>query len=119
MEKFAEIFQSKLPPGLPPEQSTDYVIETEPNAKPPNRPILQLSPAELLETQEHVVDWLSKGKIRQSRSPHGAPLFFVKQKGKTRGVIYYGALKRITKPNKTPIWRPDGMFDRLGPAKCF
>lgn len=58
---------------------------------------------------------LNKEKIRPSRSPYGAPLFFVKQQGQLRGVIDYRALNRITKRNNAPIPRPDDPWqDREG-----
>lgn len=119
LEQFSEVFRDDLPAGLPPKRSVDHTIEIEEDSKPPHRPIFQLSPAELLATKEYIVDLLKKGKIRPSRSPYGAPLFFVKQKGKLRGVIDYRALNRITKPNNTPIPRSDEMFDRLGQAEYF
>lgn len=62
---------------------------------------------------------LQKGRIRPSKSPYGAPLFFDKRTGKLRGVIDYRALNRITKHNNAPIPRTDEMFDRLGGATCF
>lgn len=68
-------------------------------------------------TKEYVTDLLRKGKIRPSVSPFGAPLFFVRQKGKLRGVIDYRALNRITKANHGPIPRADEMFDRIGRSK--
>lgn len=119
LEEFHDLFTDELPPGLPPKRSVDHVIEVEDDKKPPNRPIFQLSPAELLPTKDYLIDLLNKGKIRPNRSLYGAPLFFVKQKGKLRGVIDYRALNSIRKPNNTPIPRTDEMFDRLGRAVYF
>lgn len=65
------------------------------------------------------MDLLKKRKIRHSKCPYGAPLFFVKQKGRLRGVIDYRALNRITKHNNAPIPRTDEMFDRLGRARFY
>ena len=120
LEKYKAVFSNELPDGLPPERSVEPAIKTDPNAKPPYRPLFQLSPAELLATKEYIEDLLKKGKIRRSSSPYGAPLFFVRQKGgKLRGVIDYRALNRITKRDSTPIPRTDEMFDRLGRARYF
>lgn len=116
---FKDVFRDDLPDGLPPAREIDHKIETDPEAKPPHRGIFQLSPAELVATKEYVTNLLQKGKIRPSKSPYGAPLFFVKQKGKLRGVIDYRALNRITKHNNAPIPRTDEMFDRLGGATYF
>ena len=63
---------------------------------------------------------MKKGKIRPSRSPYGAPLFFEKDGNKPlRGVVDYRALNRITKRNNAPLPRSDEMFDRLGGARAF
>jgi Reverse transcriptase (RNA-dependent DNA polymerase) len=98
----------------------DHSIETEPGAKPPHRPLYQLSPAELHAAKEYVVDLMHKGKIRPSKSPYGAPLFFVKYGNKPiRGVVDYRALNRITKKNNAPLPRSDEMFDGLGGARVF
>lgn len=118
-DEFSTVFRSDLPNGLPPRREVDHEIEIEENSTPPHRGIFQLSPAELLATKEYVTDLLRKGKIRPSKSPYGAPLFFVKQKGQLRGVIDYRALNRITKHNNAPIPRTDEMFDRLGQAQYF
>ena len=83
------------------------------------QPLYQLSPAELVAAKKYVVDLLRKGKIRRSKSPYGASLFFVKSKGQLRGVVNYGALNRITKRNNTPLPRTDEMFDRLVEARVF
>lgn len=119
LKRYSHIFRDDLPSGLPPKRPVDHTIElTEANVTP-NRPIFQLSPAELLATKEYVTDLINRGKIRPSRSPFGAPLFFVKQKDKLRGVIDYRGLNRITKKNNAPIPRIDEIFDRLGGCKVF
>lgn len=62
---------------------------------------------------------LKKSKIRRSKSPYGASLFFVKNKGSLRAVVDYRALNRLTKRNHSPLPRTDEMFDRLGKARVF
>lgn len=119
LQRFAHVFRNDLPARLPPERVVDHRIETQDGEKPPHRPLFQLSPAELLATKEYITDLLRKGKIRPSKSPYGAPLFFVKQKGSLRGVIDYRALYRITKKNHSPIIRIEEMFDRLGGSEVF
>ena len=117
--KHKSIFREELPDGLPPERSIDHGIELEPHHRPPKHPLYQLSLAELVAVKEYVINLLKKGKIRRSRSPYGASLFFVKHKGKLRAVVDYRALKRLTKRNNTPLPRTDEMFDRLGEATVF
>ena len=119
LEKYKRVFRSELPDGLPPKRAVDHEIEVEEGSKPPHRPLYQLSPAELKAAKEYVEDLLKKGKIRRSKSPYGAPLFFVKEPDKLRGVVDYRALNRITKKNNAPLPRTDEMFDRIGGAKVF
>ena len=82
--------------------------------------LFQLSPGELSATKQYVVEMIENEKIRRSKSPYGAPLFFVKEKeNELRAVIDYRGLNRITKKNRTHLPRTDEMFDRLGDAKYF
>ena len=117
--KYECVFKDELPAGLPPKRSVEHTIEIEDGAKPPHRSLYQLSPAELAAAKDYVEDLLKKGKIRRSKSPYGAPLFFVKEPDKLRGVVDYRALNRITKRNNAPIPRSDEMFDRIGGARVF
>lgn len=84
-EEFSTVFRSDLTHGLPPRREVDHKIENEENSTAPHTDIFQLSPAELLATKEYITDLLRKGKIRPSKSPCGAPLCFVKQKGTAAG----------------------------------
>lgn len=118
-QEFNSVFRDDLPAGLPPKREVDHKIEIISDSSPPHPGIFQLSPAGLLATKEYITDLLRKGKIRPSKSPYVAPLFFVKQKGQLRGVIDYRALNRITKHNNAPIPRTDEIFDRPGQARYF
>lgn len=120
LEKYSSVFREELPSGLPPKRSVDHEIATEKDSKPPHRSLYQLSPVELKATKDYVESLIKKGKIRPSKSPYGAPLFFVKDKDKPlRGVVDYRALNRITKRNNAPLPRSDEMFDLLGEATVF
>ena len=120
LQQYHDVFKTELPKGLLPERAVDHEIEIEDGAKTPHRPLFQLSPAELVACKEYVQDLLKKGKIRPSRSPFRAPLFFVKNQDKRlRGVADYRSLNRITKRNNAPLPTSDEMFDRLGGATVF
>lgn len=97
----------------------DHAIEIDQTVRLPLRPLYQLSPAELAAVKEYLVDQLKNGKIRRSKSPFGASLFFVKGKGSLRAVVDYRALNRLTKRNNTPLPRSNEMFDRLGESCVF
>ena len=119
-QQYESVLQEVLPSGLPPERDIDHAIAIDQKAKPPHGHLFQLSPAELEAAKEYIQDLLKKGKIRPSKSPYGASLFFVKEKGKSlRGVVDYRALNRITKRNNTPLPRSDEMLDQLGGARVF
>lgn len=101
-------------------REVDHQIEFEPNTKAPYRPLFQLSQEELAGTKQYIVEILESGKSRPSKSPYGAPLFFVKEKdNKLHAVFDYRGLNRITMKNRTPLLRTDEMFDHLGGAKYF
>ncbi len=109
-----------MPAVFPPKEEIDHEITIEDGTRPPHRPLYQLSPAELKAAKEYIADLLKKGKIRPSKSPHEAPLFFVKEGSKPlRGVVDYMALNRVTKRNSSPLPRSDEMFARLGNARIF
>jgi hypothetical protein len=59
---------------------------------------------------------LATGHIRQSKSPLGAPVFFIKKKdGKLRFVQDYTALNAITRKDRYPLPLVDDLIHRL---KC-
>lgn len=119
IEKYNSVFTEELPDGLPPNRHVDHAIELKDGSNPPYRPSYQLSPAELVATNEYITKLLKSGKIRPSKSPYGAPLFFVKQKGQLRGVIDYRALNLLTKKNCAHLPRIDELLDQFGRCKVF
>jgi hypothetical protein len=82
LKEYSDVFRCEIPDGLPPKRSGYYAIKTELGAKPPHRSLYQLSPAELQAAKEYVVDLMKKRKIRPSKLPYRAPLFFVNVGGK-------------------------------------
>jgi hypothetical protein len=63
---------------------------------------------------------LATGRIRQSKSPHGAPVFFIKKKdGKLRFVQDYRALNAITRKNQYPLPLIDDLIHQLKDARYF
>ena len=66
------------------------------------------------------VELLSKGFIRPSTSPWGAPVLFTKNKVKTlRLCIDYRQLNRVTIKNRYPLPRIDDLFDQLKGARVY
>lgn len=78
LEGYSSVFREDFPSVFPPEREIYHAIETDDSVKPPHRPVYQLSPVELMALKEYVIDLLRTGKIRRSKSPFRASLFFVK-----------------------------------------
>ena len=68
--------------GLPPEREVESTIELIPGTEPISIPPYRMTPAELRELKAQLEELLSKGFIRPSISPWGAPVLFVKKKKK-------------------------------------
>ncbi len=79
LRHFADVFPDELPDHPPPSR-VDHRIELEADSRPISRPCYRLSNAELDELKKQLADLSSKGLIRPSKSPWGAPIPFVKKK---------------------------------------
>ena len=66
--------------GLPPEREVESTIDLIPGTEPISIPPYRMAPAELRELKARLEELLSKGFIRPSISPWGAPVLFVKKK---------------------------------------
>src|SRR5215475_6410864 len=79
-----------------------------------------MSLEEQAELDTFLEDALSTGRIRPSKSPIGAPVFFVKKKdGRLRFVQDYRALNAITRKNRYPLPLVDDLIHRLKGARYF
>ncbi|KAL4272312.1 hypothetical protein GQ457_13G016830 [Hibiscus cannabinus] len=80
----------------------------------------QMAPIELKELKKQIEELQSKGFIRPSTSPWGAPVMFVKMKdGSMRLCIDYRQLNRVTIKNKYTLPRIEDLFDQLRDAFVF
>jgi hypothetical protein len=72
------------------------------------------------ELESQLTELKDKGFIRESSSPWGAPILFVKKKdGTFRMCIDYRELNKLTVKNRYPLPRIDDLFDQLQGAKYF
>ena len=72
------------------------------------------------ELSSQLNELLSKGFIRPSSSPWGAPVLFVKKKdGSFWMCIDYRELNKLTVKNRYPLPRIDDLFDQLQGASYF
>ena len=72
----------------------------------------RMAPVELKELNIQLQELQSKGFIRPSTSPWGAPILFVKKKdGSLWLCVDYRKLNRVTMKNKYLLPRIDDLFD--------
>ena len=119
VREFSDVFLEDLP-GIPPNGEIDFQIElalrTEPISKAPYR----MAPLELKELKVQMEELVSKGFVRPSTSPWGAPVLFVKKKdGSLRLCIDYKELNKVTIRNQYPLPQIDDLFDQLQGARVF
>jgi hypothetical protein len=75
---------------------------------------------ELEELKTQLRELISKGYIRPSSSPWGAPVIFVEKKdGTQRMCVDYRSLNEVTIKNKYPLPRIEDLFDQLKGACVF
>ena len=113
VKEFPDVFPDDIL-GLPPDRAIEFVIELIPGTAPISIPPYKMAPEELKELKAQLEELLSKGFIRPSTSPWGAPVLFVKKKdGSLRLCIDYKHLNRATIRNQYPIPWIDELFDQL------
>nr|GFC49956.1 putative reverse transcriptase domain-containing protein [Tanacetum cinerariifolium] len=116
--KFSDVFLEDLPGLLPPRQVEFEIelfkIELVPGAAHVARAPYRLAPSEMKELAKQLQELSDKGFIRQSSSPWGAPMLFVKKKdGSFRMCIDYRELNKLTIKNRYPLPMIDDLFDQL------
>ena len=100
IKEYVDVFPKDLP-GLPPKREISFEIELLPGAAPISKAPYRMALVELRELQVQLQELLDKGFIRQSHSPWGALVLFVKKKdGSLRMCIDYRELNKITIKNK-------------------
>ena len=119
MRDFSDVFPEDLP-GIPPIRQVEFRIDLIPGAAPVAKAPYRLAPSEMQELSSQLQELLSKGFIRPSSSPWGAPILFVKKKdGSMRMCIDYRELNKLTVKNRYPLPRIDDLFDQLQGASFF
>lgn len=125
-QDYADVFKTKeeiaddttLPPHRP---EFDLAIDLEKGKSvPPHTPIYALSTTEEEILAEYIKFALKKGWIRPSKSPAGAPVFFVpKENGGFRLCVDYRRLNKVTKKNCYPLPLFSDITTKLRKAKIF
>ncbi|KAK8649480.1 hypothetical protein V6N13_130209 [Hibiscus sabdariffa] len=101
VSEFIDVFPEELP-GLPPTREVEFGIDIHPGTNPVSITPYRMAPIELKDLKKQLEELQSKGFIRPSTSPWGAPVLFVKKNDVSmRLCIDYRQLNRVTIKNKT------------------
>ena len=103
VNEFFDVFSEDLS-GLPPDKEIEFEIELAPCTKPISIAPYQMALTELKELKVQMEELLSKGFVKMSTSPWGAPVLFVKKKyGSLHLCIDYRQLNKVTIRNQYPL----------------
>jgi hypothetical protein len=119
VNEFPDVFPEHLL-GMPPDRDIEFSIELIPGTAPISKRPYRTDVKDLAELKKQIEELLSKGFIRPSSSPWGAPTLFVDKKdGSRRLCIDYRSLSEVTIKNKYPLPRIEDLFDQMRGAKVF
>ena len=94
---FRDVFSKEAFDELPPWKPWDHAIDLMPRAELPCSQMFPLSPTEQMELDDFLCKNLVNGHIHPSKSPMGAPVFFVKKKDGSLCLVQdYQKLNEIT-----------------------
>jgi hypothetical protein len=120
LQEFEDVFLEEMPNELPPIRGIEHQINFVPGAAIPNRPAYRSNPEETKELQRQVEDLMSKGYVRESKSPCAVPVLLVPKKdGTWRMCVDCRAINNITVKYRHPIPRLDDMLDELHGSCIF
>src|SRR6202795_4352875 len=122
LHEYEDVFSKESFDTLPDHRKWDHAIElmTESTPHLPGAKVYPMSLDEQAELNAFLEDALKTGCIRPSKSPLGAPVFFVKKKdGSLRFVQDYRRLNAITIKNRYPLPLIDDLINRLRGARYF
>ena len=119
VKEFPNVFPDDIL-GLPPDRAIEFVIELIPGTELISIPPYRMALAELKELKAQLEELLSKGFIRPSTSPWGAPVLFIKKKyGSLQLCIDYRQLNWATIRNQYLLPRIDELFDQLHGSRVY
>ena len=120
VKMFTQVFSEADFAKQPNRKPWDHAIELVPGAQAKGCKVYPLSVTEQGELDRFLTENLESGRIRQSKSPMAAPVFFVKKKdGSLRLVQDYRKLNDMTVKNKYPLLLISELVNQLWGAKYF
>jgi hypothetical protein len=118
-QEYPDVFPEGLP-GMPPDHDIEFIIELLPRTPPISKRPYRMPINELVELKKQIAELQSKGFIRPSSSPWGAPVLFVKKKDGTQQMCAdYWSLNEVTIKNKYTLLRIEDLFDQMKGASVF
>ena len=120
IQDYVDIFAKESFDKLPDPKPWDHAIELTPGAQPASCKVYPLAPKEQAELDAFLKENLATGRIRPSKSPMAAPVFFVKKKnGSLRLVQDYRALNALTVKNRYPLPLVPDLISQLKGARLY
>jgi len=118
--EFQSVFTKEDFDILPEHRKWDHAIELIPRAEPKSSKVYPLSLLEQTELDAFLEENLRTGRIRPSKSPIAAPVFFIKKKDGLLWLVQdYRALNAVTVKNKYPLPLISELISQLCGAKYF
>jgi hypothetical protein len=120
LHAYADVFSETIFDSLPERRKWDHAIELEREPSPGFCKVYPMTLTDQMEMDTFLEEALATGCIRQSKSPLGAPVFFIKKKdGKLHFVQDYRALNAITRKNRYPLPLINTLIHQLKGACYF
>jgi len=117
---FESVFAKEDFDVLPEHRQWDHAIELIPGSEPKLSKVYSLSPVEQKELDSFLEENLCTRRIRPSKSPMAAPVFFIKKKdGLLQLVQDYQALNSMTVKNKYSLLLISKLVSQLCRARYF
>ena len=118
--EFRSVFAKEDFDILPEHHKWDHMIELTPGAEPKSSKVYPLSPLEQKELNAFLEENLYTRRIRPSKSPIAAPMFFIKKKdGSLQLVQDYRTLNAMTIKNRYLLPLISKLVSQLCGAKYF
>jgi hypothetical protein len=103
VQEYPNVFPEELS-GMLPDRGIEFIIDLLPRTPLISKRPYRLPVNELVELKKQIVELQSKGFIRPSSSPWGAPLLLMEKKdGTHRMCMDYRSLNQVTVKNKYPV----------------
>jgi len=117
---FESVFAKEYFDILPEHRQWDHAIKLIPGLEPKSSKVYPLSLVEQKELNSFLEENLRTGRIRPSKSPMAAPVFFIKKKdGSLQLVQDYWALNFVMVKNKYPLLLISELVFQLCRARYF